>query len=131
MRGINQCTFMGNVVREIELRETKTGTKVASFSIAVNRQWKNKKTNETEEDVEFVNVVAWDSLGEVCSKFLAKGSPVYVQGRLATRKYTDKNQVERYTTEIIAQEINFLPGNRQSAETAPAATAQDYEDILS
>jgi len=132
MRGVNQCTFIGNVTRDIELRETTTGSKVATFGVAVNRQWKNKKTNEVQEDVEFINVVAWDSLGEVCFKFLTKGSPVYVQGRLATRKYTDKNEVERYITEIIAQEVNFLPSPRGTQPTTPAeetAPNTDYADL--
>ena len=101
---INQCNFIGRLVRDPETRYTQSGKAVASFSIACSEK------RGGEESTEWVNVVAWEKLAEICGQYLAKGSLVFISGRMQTRKWQDKEGGTRHTTEIVAREMKMLDG---------------------
>ncbi|MDU9049412.1 MAG: single-stranded DNA-binding protein [Candidatus Electrothrix sp. Rat3] len=104
---INKVILIGNLGADPELRYTQSGVAVASFNVATSRRWKDKE-GQQQEETEWHRIVAWQRLGEVCNEYLHKGSKVYVEGRLQTRKWQDQNGNDRYTTEIIASDIQFL-----------------------
>lgn len=108
-RSLNKVLLIGNLTRDPELRYTPQGTAVCTFGLATNRQWKTE-TGENKEDTEFVTVVAWNRLAEICSEFLTKGKQVYVEGRLSTREWEGQDGVKRKTTEVVANEVIFLGG---------------------
>lgn len=116
---LNSCSFIGRLPRDPETRYMADGKAVASFSLAVGSQWKNK-AGEKQESVEWVNCTAFDKLGEICGEYLKKGSQVFVSGKMKTEKYTDKAGVEKYTTKIIIHDMQMI-GNRQQAEEQPAS----------
>jgi single-strand DNA-binding protein len=118
---INKVILIGNLGKDPELRHTQSGTPVASFSIATSERWKDKN-GEQQERTEWHNIVAWSRLGELCNEYLNKGSKVYVEGKLQTRKWQDQNGNDRYTTEIVARDIQFLTPRGESAGTGT------YED---
>ena len=99
---INQCNFIGRLGRDPEIRYTTSGKAVASFSIACSEK------RGGEETTEWVNVVTWEKLAEICGQYLAKGSLVFISGRMQTRKWQDKDGGTRYTTEIIARDMQML-----------------------
>lgn len=113
-RGLNKVTLIGNLTRDPEIRYTPSGSAVATFSIATNRQWKNPETGDMKDEVEFHRIVAWDKLAEICGQFLKKGRQVYVEGRLQNRKWQTKEGEDRYTTEIVINEMLML-GARDDA----------------
>lgn len=115
---LNQCQFIGRLGSDPESRYTTSGKAVASFSIAVGSQWKNKD-GEKQEATEWVNITAFDKLGEICGEYLKKGSQVFISGRMKTEKYTDKNGVEKYATKIIADNMQMLGGKSDSSESKP------------
>jgi single-strand DNA-binding protein len=113
--GINKVIIIGRLGNDPEIRYTPSGSAVANFSVATSDTWKDKTTGEKKERTEWHRIVAWDKLGENCGKYLSKGRQVYVEGRLQTRSYDDKEGVKRYTTEIVAQDVQFLgSGNRDN-----------------
>lgn len=109
-RSLNKVLLIGNLTRDPELRYTPQGTAVCTFGMATNRQWKTEE-GENKEDTEFVNVVAWNRLAEICAEFLKKGRQVYVEGRLSTREWEGQDGVKRRTTEVVANEVIFLGGS--------------------
>ncbi len=109
MANLNQCNFIGTLGKDPESRFFPDGAAVCNFSIAVNERWKDK-SGEKKERVEWVNIVATHGLAEVCGKYLQKGSSVFVSGKLATRKWQDKDGQDRYTTEIRADTMQMLGG---------------------
>jgi len=118
---VNDCTFIGNLTRDPELRYSASGTAVCNFSIACNERFKDR-TGEQQERTEFVNIVAWKGLAEVCGKWLQKGKPVYIRGRLQTRSYEDRDGVKKYISEIVASDMKMLGSNQGQAprqENAP------------
>lgn len=106
MLDFNQAIILGNVTRDLELRYTPNNQAVVSFSVATNRRWTNRETQQPQEEVEFHNVVAWGKLAEICNQILYKGRKVLVAGRLRTRNWEGQDGVKRYTTEIIADHIS-------------------------
>lgn len=98
---LNLVQLIGNLGREPEIRATQGGDKVATLSIATSERWKDKNTGEKREATEWHRVVVWGRLADVCEQYLNKGSKVYVQGKLKTRKWQDKSGTDRYTTEIV------------------------------
>lgn len=115
--GINKVIIIGRLGNDPEIRYTPSGSAVANFSVATSDTWKDKTTGEKKERTEWHRIVAWDKLGENCGKYLSKGRQVYVEGRLQTRSYDDKEGVKRYTTEIVAQDVQFLgSGTRDNAD---------------
>src|SRR2546425_581530 len=107
MASVNKVILIGNLGADPELRYTNTGTAVANFRIATNDQWTDKN-GEKQERTEWHNIVAWGKLGEICGRYLKKGRPVYVEGRLQTRQWEDQTGNKRYTTEVIAQVMQML-----------------------
>jgi single-strand DNA-binding protein len=117
MSDLNQCSFIGRLGKDVELRVTPAGDSVANFSIACD--WKTKKS----EGVEWVNISAFGKLAELCGQYIGKGSQVYVQGRMKTDKYEDKSGVTKYSTKIAADTIQFLGG--KAKETGNVVPMKD------
>jgi single-strand DNA-binding protein len=108
MASVNKVILIGNLGKDPEVRYAPSGSAIANVAIATSRQWKNKDSGERQEETEWHRVVFYDRLAEIAGEYLKKGKSVYIEGRLKTRKWTDKDGVEKYTTEIIAQEMTML-----------------------
>ena len=122
---MNKVFMIGNLSKDVDLRTTQSGKAVATLTIAVNRRFKGQ---DGEKVTDFFTVVAWNQLGEMCGKYLAKGKKVAVSGELQTRSYEDKNGVKRYVTEIIADEVEFLSPKEKRELTDESPTA-GYTDV--
>lgn len=120
MAGINKVILVGRLGRDPEVRYTTDGRAIANFSIATSDEWKDKNTGEKKERTEWHRIVAFGSLGEICGKYLAKGRQVYIEGRLQTRSW-EKDGVTRYTTEIVAGDVQFLGDRNQQDAGRPMA----------
>ncbi len=117
MTDFNQTIILGNVTKDPELRYTPNGQAVTSFSVATNRRWTNKETNQPQEETEFHNVVAWGKLAEICGQILYKGRKVLVVGRLKTRNWQGQDGIKRYVTEIIADTISATGQPKAAGES--------------
>ncbi len=120
MASVNKWIGIGNLGRDPESRYTASGEAICNFSIACTESWKDKQTGEKREMTEWVRISAFGKLAEICGQYLKKGSQVYVEGSLRTRKWTDKDGQERYTTEIRCDDMKML-GSRQGMG-APASS---------
>lgn len=109
-RGINKVILIGNLGNDPEVKYTASGSAVANVSIATSENWKDKATGENQERTEWHRIVFFGKLAEIVGEYLKKGSQVYVEGRLQTRKWQDKEGQDRYTTEIVANEMQMLGG---------------------
>lgn len=109
MAGVNKVIIVGNLGRDPELRYTQSGTAVCQLNIATTRAY-NNRNNDRVEETEWHRVVVWSKQAEHCNQYLSKGRQVYVEGRLQTRSWEDKDGNKRYTTEIIANDVQFLGG---------------------
>jgi single-strand DNA-binding protein len=107
MAGVNKVILIGNLGADPEVRYTPSGTSVANFRIATSEQWTNKD-GEKEERTEWHKIVAWGRLGEICGEYLHKGKQVYIEGKLQTRSWEDRDGNKRYTTEVIAYTMQML-----------------------
>ncbi len=112
MASLNKVQIIGNLGRDPEVRYTPNGNAVCNVSVATTRQWKNKDSGERQEETEWHRVVFYDRLAEIAGEYLKKGRSVYVEGRLKTRKWQDKEGKDQYTTEVIATEMQML-GSRE------------------
>ena len=112
MASINKVILIGNLGKDPEVRYMPSGSAICNITVATSRQWKNKESGEKMEETEWHRVSLFDRLAEVAGEYLKKGRSVYVEGRLKTRKWTDKEGVERYTTEVIADVMQLL-GSRE------------------
>jgi single-strand DNA-binding protein len=112
MASVNKVILIGNLGRDPEVRYAPSGSAICNVTLATSRQWKDKTSGERQEETEWHRVVFYDRLAEIAGEYLKKGRPVYVEGRLKTRKWTDKDGVERYTTEIVADQMQLL-GSRE------------------
>ena len=110
MASVNKVIVLGNLGRDPELRYTPSGAAVCNVSIATTRNWKSKDSGERQEETEWHRVVFYDRLAEIAGEYLKKGRPVYVEGRLKTRKWQDKDGRDNYTTEVIAEQMQLLGG---------------------
>lgn len=108
MASVNKVILVGNVGRDPETRYAPSGGAICNLSIATSRFWKDKATGERREETEWHRVVFYDRLAEIAGEYCKKGRPVYVEGRLKTRKWQDKDGVDKYTTEIIAEQMQLL-----------------------
>ncbi len=126
-RGINKVILIGNLGRDPEIRYTAAGAAVANVTIATSESWKDKTTGEPQERTEWHRVVFFRRLAEVVGEYLKKGSQVYVEGRLQTRKWQDQSGADRYSTEIVADQMQMLGsrggGNVTSSDTGFASSA--------
>ena len=112
MASVNKVIIVGNLGRDPEVRYTPNGSAVCNVSVATTRSWKNKESGDKSEETEWHRVVFYDRLAEIAGEYLKKGRSVYVEGRLKTRKWQDKDGVEKYTTEIVATDMQML-GSRE------------------
>ena len=108
MAGVNKVLLIGRLGRDPEVRYTPDGTAIANFSIATSEEWKDKKTGEKQQRTEWHRIVAFRRLGEICGEYLSKGKQVYIEGRIQTRDWQDKDGNKRYTTEIVASQMQML-----------------------
>lgn len=120
MASVNLWIGIGNLGRDPEMRYTASGEAICNFSIACTDTWKDKQTGEKKEQTEWVRISFFGKLAEIAGQYLKKGSQVYIEGSLRTRKWTDKDGQERYTTEIRGEEMKMLGGRQDSGERAPA-----------
>jgi single-strand DNA-binding protein len=138
-RGLNKVMLIGHLGGDPELRYTPGGQAVATFSVATNEIYKDKDGNQ-QERTEWHRVVSWSRLAEVAGEYLKKGQQVYVEGRLQTRSWTDKDGIKRYTTEIVANTFQFLGRKGEGAgggaeiplpsdEQAPPPQQEEREDL--
>lgn len=117
-RGINKVILVGNLGQDPELRYMPQGGAVANLSIATSETYKDKATGQPKEVTEWHRVVIYQRLAEIAGEYLRKGSKVYIEGKLKTRKWQDQQGVERYTTEIVANELQMLDGQPQQPAAA-------------
>lgn len=123
-KSLNKVILIGNLGKDPELRYTNSGVPVATFSVATNEQWKDNEGN-TQERTEWHNIVAWQKLAEICAEYLKKGSKVYIEGRLQTRSWDDKNTGQkRYITEIVANDMIMLDPRSNSGRGTEAAVVE-------
>lgn len=134
-RGINKVILVGNLGNDPDVKYTQSGAAVTTISVATSESWKDKQTGQMQDRTEWHRVKFFGKLAEIAGEYLRKGSQVYVEGSLRTDKYTDKNGTERYTTDIIANEMQMLGGRGEGGgmgggERAPRQQAapqrQDY-----
>jgi single-strand DNA-binding protein len=109
-RGVNKVILVGNLGQDPETRTTPGGTTVTNIRIATSESWRDKTSGEMKEQTEWHGIVLWNRLGEIAAEYLKKGSQVYIEGRLQTRKWQDKQGNDRYTTEVVASEMQMLGG---------------------
>ncbi len=154
-RGINKVILVGNLGQDPETRAMPSGKAVTNVRIATSDSWRDKQTGEQKEQTEWHTVVFFDRLAEIASEYLRKGSQVYVEGRLRTRKWQDKSGNDRYTTEIVANEMQMLgsrgggqmggeggggggrraepsraPAARDEFEAAPEGRGDEFDDDI-
>lgn len=118
MSGVNKVILLGNLGRDPEIRNLESGAKLASFSLATNRTFKGQDGKRVDE-TEWHNVVMWGNLAELAEKFLSKGRQVYIEGRIRTRQWEDKEGQKRYTTEIVGENMTFISGGREQRDEPP------------
>ena len=116
---INKVILIGNLGADPEIRYTQSGAPVASFNVATTERWKGQD-GQMQEQTEWHKIVAWQRLAEICGEYLSKGSRVYIEGKLQTRKWQDQNGNDRYTTEIVAREMKMLTPRGAGAAGAGA-----------
>ena len=130
-RGVNKVILVGNLGRDPEVRYSPNGQAVANVTLATSESWKDKTSGEKQEKTEWHRVVFFGRLAEIAGEYLKKGAQIYVEGRLQTRKWTDKDGHDRYTTEIVANDMQMLgsrggagvPSNDSFNQDQPAETA--------
>jgi single-strand DNA-binding protein len=121
MAGVNKVILLGNLGRDPELRYTQSGQAVANFTLATSENW-NDKNGERVEKTEWHRVVVWGKVAELCSQYLSKGRSVYLEGRIQTREWEDKEGQKRFTTEVNAQTVQFLGSGRNENNSAGPGT---------
>lgn len=133
-RGINKVILIGNLGQDPDAKFLASGTAVTNISIATSESWKEKESGEKHERTEWHRVVFFGKLAEIASKYLTKGSKVYIEGRLRTRKWQGNDGQDRYTTEIIAGDMQMLGGDRQQGgqptPEPPRGGKDDYDDDI-
>lgn len=135
-RGVNKVIIVGNLGKDPESRAMPSGGTATNLTVATTESWKDKQSGEKQERTEWHNVVAFNRLAEIMAEYLKKGSQVYIEGKLQTRKWQDKEGNDRYTTEILANEMQMLGGNsgasttqQQSRPTQSQPAASQNDDL--
>jgi len=118
MASVNKVILIGNLGKDPEVRYAPSGAAICNITLATSRQWKDKTSGEKQEETEWHRVVFYDRLAEIAGEYLKKGRPVYVEGRLKTRKWTDKEGIDKYTTEVIADQMQLLGSREGSGDDA-------------
>ncbi|HEX2350791.1 MAG TPA: single-stranded DNA-binding protein [Ktedonobacterales bacterium] len=114
---MNKIIIIGNLGRDPELNYTPSGTAMTKFSVADSRRWRDKQSGEQREETTWFNVVAWDQLAETCNQYLHKGSKVFIEGRMTSRKYTDKDGNERTAWDVRVLEMQMLDPKGQGSSS--------------
>ncbi len=114
-RGINKAIIVGTLGQDPEIKYTASGSAVVNVSVATNESWKDKQTGEAQERTEWHRIVMFNKLAEIASQYLKKGSQAYFEGRIQTRKWQDQSGNDRYSTEIVANDMQMLGGRPQGA----------------
>jgi single-strand DNA-binding protein len=133
MRGVNKAIIVGTLGKDPEMRYMPSGSAVANLSIATSEQWKDKQSGETQERTEWHRVAIFGKLAEIAGEYLRKGSQVYLEGKLRTRKWQDKEGKDRYSTEIVADTMQMLGGKRSESSGATQdaeAPPKDFDDSI-
>jgi single-strand DNA-binding protein len=126
-RGVNKVILIGNLGQDPESRTTPGGTTVTNIRIATSESWRDKASGEMKEQTEWHSIVLWGRLGEIAAEYLRKGSQVFVEGRLQTRKWQDKQGNDRYTTEVVASEMQMM-GSRGGAGAGASQETRDARE---
>lgn len=126
---LNKAMIIGNLTRDPEIRNTASGQMVASFSVATNLIWTDQ-SGQQQKKAEFHNIIAWRRLAEICSKYLKKGSKVYIEGRLQTTDWTGQDGVKRYRTEIVAENMIMLDNRNGSISGVEGPSSNNREDVI-
>ncbi|MDA9312003.1 single-stranded DNA-binding protein [Vicingaceae bacterium] len=124
MAGVNKVILVGNLGKDPEVRHLENGASVANFSIATSETYKDKNGNR-QEQTEWHNVVLWRGLAEIAEKYLKKGSQIYVEGKLRTRSWQDKDGNTRYTTEVVGDQMTMLGGRSSGGNGTPHSTSSN------
>ncbi len=127
-RGLNKVQIIGHLGRDPEMRYTPSGRPVTTFTVAVSRSW-NTVDGERHNETEWFNVVAWGNLAEICKQYLNKGQQVYVEGRLQTRRWDDKEGAKHTSVEVVANEMMMLGDRREHANSVGADAMADDTDM--
>jgi single-strand DNA-binding protein len=123
-RGVNKVILVGNLGQKPEMRYTATQSAVANLSIATTESWKDKESGEMRDKTEWHKVVFFGKLAEIVEKYLDKGSSIYIEGKLQTRKWQDKSGADRWTTEIVGSELTMLGSRNAPSAATPMNNAQ-------
>ena len=133
MAGVNKVILVGNLGRDPEIRTLESGVKVARFSVATTESYNDRNTGQRVDQTEWHNIVLWRGLAEIAEKYLRKGSQVYIEGKLQTRSYQDKDGITKYSTEVVGQNMNMLGGrsttNEASYEPSNQSTAPPAKPV--
>jgi single stranded DNA-binding protein (ssb) len=127
MAGVNKVILIGNLGKDPELRYTPNGQPVASFSLATTERW-NDKNSQKQEKTEWHNIVVWGKLAELANQYLKKGRSAYIEGRITTRSWDDRDGNKKYRTEIVANQIQFLGGNQGGGDISATAEPAQVSD---
>jgi single-strand DNA-binding protein len=139
MSSVNRVIIVGNLGKDPEIRYTSAGKPIANLAVATSETWKDKNTGEKQERTEWHRVTVFDKLAEIVGQYLKKGSKIYLEGKLQTRKWQDKDGQDRYTTEILGSEMKMLSAKGEGeSRAAPAQAASeparnsgnDFEDDI-
>lgn len=130
MLGVNKVILIGNLGRDPELRRISNGNSVASFPIATTERW-NDKNGERQERTEWHNIVVWGKLADLANQYLKKGQPVYIEGKITTNSWEDKDGIKRYKTEISANQMQFLgKGGTDNVDSTPSSAPEaEIEEV--
>lgn len=131
MRGVNKVILVGNLGADPEIRYSGSGTPVTIFRIATNENWLNRDSGEREQRTEWHRIVAFGKLGEICAEYLKRGKQVYVEGRLRTRSWEDREGNKRWVTEVVATNVVMLGPAGEGKAEFEAATEEPFADIPS
>lgn len=129
-RSVNRVMILGNVGKEPEVKTIASGSKVANFSVATSESYKDKNSGEKKEVTEWINVVAWKGLAEVCEKYVKKGNKIYIEGKFTTRTWEDENGARHYRSEVQAENIILLGSGQAKPEEVDEAPEAEGDDDL-
>jgi single-strand DNA-binding protein len=118
MAGVNKVILVGNLGRDPEIRVLESGAKIARFSLATTESYNDRNTGQRVDQTEWHNIILWRGLADIAEKYLRKGNQVYIEGKLQTRSYQDKDGITKYSTEIVCQNMNMLGGRPVSTDTS-------------
>lgn len=122
---VNKVTLLGRLIKDPLAKNLASGQQISLFTLATNYLWKDAKTKEKKESVEFHPIVCWGRIAKVANKYLTKGSQIYLEGRLKTRSWEDKSSQKHYKTEVIASEMNMLGGGKKKEEKKQSELAPE------